>query len=145
MGSFRATFTISTFLPEHSFMLKSYGVVAHKILVSAPVPWIGDLGLGDWGLGLDNTKQAYTWSIRDVTCLTLRWGLQLRHRSVDRKLKRLEKNISAKNPHSICFESAPRLTDSNWLSLLYQCTQSVARFGCDLRNNEVNTRWCHRA
>ena len=44
-------------------MLKSYGwwggvvvvvVVAHKILVSAPVPWIGDLGLGDWGLGLDN-------------------------------------------------------------------------------------------
>ena len=24
------------------------------ILVSAPVPWIGDLGLGDWGLGLDN-------------------------------------------------------------------------------------------
>ncbi len=30
------------------------GVVAHKILVSAPVPWIGDLGLGDWGLGLDN-------------------------------------------------------------------------------------------
>ena len=29
-------------------------VVAHKILVSAPVPWIGDLGLGDWGLGLDN-------------------------------------------------------------------------------------------
>ena len=44
-------------------MLKSYRVgwggvvvvvVAHKILVSAPVPWIGDLGLGDWGLGLDN-------------------------------------------------------------------------------------------
>ena len=30
------------------------GVVAHKILLSAPVPWIGDLGLGDWGLGLDN-------------------------------------------------------------------------------------------
>ena len=29
-------------------------VVAHKILLSAPVPWIGDLGLGDWGLGLDN-------------------------------------------------------------------------------------------
>ena len=37
-------------------MLKSYGwagvggwggVVAHKTLVSAPVPWIGDLGLGD--------------------------------------------------------------------------------------------------
>ena len=43
-------------------MLKSYRVecavghvvVAHKILLSAPVPWIGDLGLGDWGLGLDN-------------------------------------------------------------------------------------------
>ena len=31
-------------------------VVAHKILLSAPVPWIGDLGLGDWGLGLDNTN-----------------------------------------------------------------------------------------
>merc|ERR1711911_351180 len=30
------------------------GVVSHKILLSAPVPWIGDLGLGDWGLGLDN-------------------------------------------------------------------------------------------
>ena len=29
-------------------------VVAHKILVSAPVPWIGDLGTRDWGLGLDN-------------------------------------------------------------------------------------------
>ena len=43
--------TIITFLLEHSFMLKSYGVggwVAHKILLSAPVPWIGDLGLGDW-------------------------------------------------------------------------------------------------
>ena len=45
-------------------MLKSYRVVgwggvvvvAHKILVSAPVPWIGDLGLGDWGLGLDNIQ-----------------------------------------------------------------------------------------
>ena len=44
-------------------MLKSCGwggvvvvVVSHKILVSAPVPWIGDLGLGDWGLGLDNYK-----------------------------------------------------------------------------------------
>ncbi len=38
-------------------MLKSCWVVvvvAHKILVSAPVPWIGDLGLGDWGIGLDN-------------------------------------------------------------------------------------------
>ena len=34
----------------------SGGVVAHKILLSAPVPWIGDLGLGDWGLGLDNTQ-----------------------------------------------------------------------------------------
>ena len=30
--------------------------MAHKILLSAPVPWIGDLGLGDWGLGLDNKK-----------------------------------------------------------------------------------------
>ncbi len=30
-------------------------MVAHKILLSAPVPWIGDLGLGDWGLGLDNS------------------------------------------------------------------------------------------
>ena len=28
-----------------------YVVVAHKILLSAPVPWIGD-----WGLGLDNKK-----------------------------------------------------------------------------------------
>ena len=43
-------------------MLKSYGWVgrggagwvAHKTLVSAPVPWIGDLGLGDQGPGLDN-------------------------------------------------------------------------------------------
>ena len=24
--------------------------VAHKILLSPPVPWIGDLGIGDWGL-----------------------------------------------------------------------------------------------
>ena len=49
-------------------MLKSYGVgwwVAHKILVSAPVPleliltgfdWVGAGGLGVWGFGtgLDN-------------------------------------------------------------------------------------------
>ena len=46
-------------------MLKSYrvgwggGVVAHKILLSAPVPWIGDLGLGDWGLGLDNFNRVF--------------------------------------------------------------------------------------
>ena len=26
------------------------GVVAHKTLVSAPVPLIGDLGIEDWGL-----------------------------------------------------------------------------------------------
>ena len=35
------------------------GVVAHKILLSAPVPWFGDLGLGDWGLGLDNNFCIY--------------------------------------------------------------------------------------
>ena len=85
MGSFWNTFTISTFLPEHPFMLKSYGlegtfllivlfyqstpscfkviggvVVAHKILLSAPVPidplvlellWFYEWNyvLGDWG------------------------------------------------------------------------------------------------
>ena len=51
-GSFWDTFTISTFLPEHSFMLKSYRwvgwVVAHKTLLSAPVP----IRIGIWGLGL---------------------------------------------------------------------------------------------
>ena len=40
-------------------MLKSYRVggvvvvvvvVAHKILLSTPVPWIRDLGIGDWGV-----------------------------------------------------------------------------------------------
>ena len=47
-----------TLLPEHSFMLKSYRwvgwVVAHKTLLSAPVP----IGIGIWGLGLglDNLK-----------------------------------------------------------------------------------------
>ena len=30
------------------------GVVTYKILLPSPVPWIGDLGLGDWGPGLDN-------------------------------------------------------------------------------------------
>ena len=55
-GSFWATFTFSTFLPEHSFMLKSYRVgwggvvVAHVILVSAQVPLVLTLGL--WTLGL---------------------------------------------------------------------------------------------
>ena len=47
---------IRTFLLEHSFMLKSYGVggvvVAHKTLVSAPVP-IG-IKIRGLGLGLDN-------------------------------------------------------------------------------------------
>ena len=57
-GSSQNSFTISTFLLEHSFMLKSYravggGWVAYKTLVSAPVPiWIGIRGLG---LGLDNS------------------------------------------------------------------------------------------
>ena len=42
-------------------MVKSYrvgwvGCVAHKILLSAPVPWIWDLGIGDWGPGLDNSE-----------------------------------------------------------------------------------------
>ena len=27
-----------------------------KILLSAPVPWIWDLGIGDWGPGLDNSE-----------------------------------------------------------------------------------------
>ena len=48
-GSICATFTISTFLPEHSFMLKSYGVggglVAHMILGSAQVLLVLTLGL----------------------------------------------------------------------------------------------------
>ena len=53
LGSSQDMLTISTFLLEQSSMLKSYRVgggvvVAHKILVSAPVPWIGDFGLGDW-------------------------------------------------------------------------------------------------
>ena len=48
----RATFTISTLLPEHSFMIKSYqwwggGLVAHVILVSAQVLWVLT-----WGFGL---------------------------------------------------------------------------------------------
>ena len=65
--SFWATFIFSTFLPEHSFMLKSYrwggwvsgvGWVAHGILVSSQVPSFLTLGL--WtlglGLGLDNCQ-----------------------------------------------------------------------------------------
>ena len=43
-------------------------VVAHKILLSAPVPWIGDLGLGDWGLGLDKKGHAKTNVILDRFC-----------------------------------------------------------------------------
>ena len=56
-------------------MLKSYGVVvvAHKILVSAPVPWIGDLGLGDWGLGLDNSLRVCRDGGGDKLC---DWGLR---------------------------------------------------------------------
>ena len=50
-GSFYGFFTISTLLLEHSFMLKSYwwvvggGMVAHVIIVSAPVQIIGFLEL----------------------------------------------------------------------------------------------------
>ena len=50
-------------------------MVAYKIL-SAPVPWIGDLGLGDLGLGLDKngpnitffwwTKQIFPSILYDV-------------------------------------------------------------------------------
>ena len=61
-GSFWATFTIRTFLPEHSFMLKSYrwgGWVAHMILVSAQVPLVLTLGL--WTLGLW-TLGLWTWA-----------------------------------------------------------------------------------
>ena len=73
-GSFWATFTFSTFLPEHSFLLKSYrwemsrrlcgewaggyvvGWVAHGILLSPKSlwSWLWDFGLWDLGLGLDN-------------------------------------------------------------------------------------------
>ena len=58
-GSFWATFTISTLIPDHSFMLKSYRVVgwwgggvvvAHVILVSAQVLLVLILVL--WTLGL---------------------------------------------------------------------------------------------
>ena len=44
---------ISRFLPEHSFMLKTYQVVVvtHVILVSAQVLWVLTL---DFGLGLHN-------------------------------------------------------------------------------------------
>ena len=43
-----------------------------------------------------------------MTCLNSGGGLQLRHRSVDEKSLRFRKNMMAKNPPSICFESAPR-------------------------------------
>ena len=52
-GSSQDILTISTFLLEHSFMLKSYRVggwwVAYKILLSAQSPGFGtwDLGIGD--------------------------------------------------------------------------------------------------
>ena len=42
--------------------------MTHKILLSAPVPWIGDLGLGDWGLGLDKKGHAKTNVILDRFC-----------------------------------------------------------------------------
>ena len=55
-GSFLVTFTISTFLPEHLFMLKSWGVgwwvVAHVILVSAQVLLVLTFGLWTSDLGL---------------------------------------------------------------------------------------------
>ena len=60
-GSFLATFTISTFLPEHSFMLKSYGWGGGwwwpMWLLCQPksfCSWPWDFGLWDFGLGLDN-------------------------------------------------------------------------------------------
>ena len=52
-GSLRDFFTICTSLLEHSFMVKSYGsggwggVVAQCILMTAPVPRFGGLGIGD--------------------------------------------------------------------------------------------------
>ena len=36
-------------------------VVAHKILLSAPVPWIGDLGLGLDNLQLKDIDYSCTW------------------------------------------------------------------------------------
>ena len=59
-GSFWATFTFSTFLPEHSFMLKSYrwvgwgGVGGPWDFIVTQVPLVLTLGLWDLGLGLDN-------------------------------------------------------------------------------------------
>ena len=61
---------ISRFLPEHSFMLKTYQVVVetHVILVSAQVLWVLTL---DFGLGLDNKiiktiQLALVWNYPDV-------------------------------------------------------------------------------
>ena len=68
-GSSQDILTISTFLLEHSFMLKSYrvgGVVAHKTLLSAPVP-IG-IGIRGLGLGLDNFVNQHCPDMKSVMC-----------------------------------------------------------------------------
>ena len=62
-GSFLATFTISTFSPEHSFMVKSYGVVAHVIIVTASVQNFG-FGTLDSYIGIRLQTQDFrlrTW------------------------------------------------------------------------------------
>ena len=60
MGVIQATFTISTSLPEHSFMLKSYrvgwgGGGGPCDFSVSPSPFGLDFGTLDFGLGLDNS------------------------------------------------------------------------------------------
>ena len=69
-GSFWVTFTFCTFLPEHSFMLKSWGwgggVVAHVIIVSAQVLLILTLGL--WTLGLRTRAWQFSLDMKNFGC-----------------------------------------------------------------------------
>ena len=55
--------------------------------MSAPVPWIGDLGLGDWGLGLDNLSKSFGFDNRSPMRENVGCSFHSSHASWDLRLE----------------------------------------------------------